>query len=72
MACRILAPQSGVKPGLPALEAWSLNHWTARDVPGDDDLGSVIIILLMLVVTGARYISFIQPIFLHSSFFGLS
>ena len=63
VACRTLAPQPGVKPGPPALEAWSLNHWTVRDVPGDDSLGSVIIILLMLVITGARNISFIQPIF---------
>ena len=23
----------GIKPACPALEAWSLNHWTAREVP---------------------------------------
>ena len=28
MACGILVPQPGIEPGAPALEAWSLNHWT--------------------------------------------
>ena len=32
-ACRILVPQPGVKPTPPAVEAWSLNHWTTREVP---------------------------------------
>ena len=31
-ACRILVPQPGIKPAPPALEAWSLNHWTTREV----------------------------------------
>ena len=25
-----LVPQPGIKPVLPALEVWSLNHWTSR------------------------------------------
>ena len=32
-ACGILVPQPGVRPGPPALEVWSLNHWTTREVP---------------------------------------
>ena len=32
MPCRILVPGPGIKPMLPALEAWILNHWTARRV----------------------------------------
>ena len=32
-ACRILAPQPGIKPVPPAVEAQSPNHWTAREVP---------------------------------------
>ena len=28
-----LASQPGMKPGLPALEVQSLNHWTTREVP---------------------------------------
>ena len=32
VACGILVPQPGIKPTLPALEAQSLNHWTARKV----------------------------------------
>ena len=30
-ACGILVLQQGPEP--PVLEAWSLNHWTAREVP---------------------------------------
>ena len=33
-ACGILVPRPGIEPTLPALEAWSANHWTAREVPG--------------------------------------
>ena len=29
----ILVPQPGIEPMPPALEAWSLNHWTTREVP---------------------------------------
>ena len=29
----ILVPQPGTEPPPPALEAWSLNHWTTREVP---------------------------------------
>ena len=32
VACGILVPWPGIKPVSPALEAWSLNHWTAREV----------------------------------------
>ena len=32
VACRILAPRPGLEPTPPALEARSLNHWTAREV----------------------------------------
>ena len=33
MAYGILVPQPGIEPVPPALEAWILNHWTAREVP---------------------------------------
>ena len=33
MACKILVPQKGIKPAPPAVEAWSVNHWTTREVP---------------------------------------
>ena len=32
-ACKILVPRPGIEPVLPALGAWSLNHWTTRDIP---------------------------------------
>lgn len=34
MACGISAPQTGIEPVLPTVEAWSLNHWMTREVPG--------------------------------------
>ena len=36
MACGIFTPQQGMDPVTPALEAWSLNHWTIREVPEQD------------------------------------
>ena len=32
-ACTILVPQPGIEPVSPAVEVWSLNHWTTREVP---------------------------------------
>ena len=32
-ACGILAPQPGIEPVPPEVEARSLNHWTTREVP---------------------------------------
>ena len=32
-ACGILVPRPGIEPGPPAVEAWSPNHWTAREFP---------------------------------------
>ena len=32
MAYKILVAQSGIEPAYPALEVWSLNHWTIRDM----------------------------------------
>ena len=32
-ACRILVPWLWIEPMASAMEAWSLNHWTAREVP---------------------------------------
>ena len=32
-ACGILVPQPEIEPVPPAVEAWSLNHWTTREVP---------------------------------------
>ena len=31
--CRILVPWPGIEPRPTALEVWSLNHWTTREVP---------------------------------------
>ena len=32
MACGILVLRPGIGPAHAALETWSLNHWTAREV----------------------------------------
>ena len=33
MTCRMSVPQLGIKPMSPAVDAHSLNHWAAREVP---------------------------------------
>ena len=33
MVCGILVPPPGMAYTAPAVEAWSLHHWTARDFP---------------------------------------
>ena len=47
-ACEILVPQPGIKPGPPAVEAQSPNHWIAREFPKFDifDLKETIKIIL--------------------------
>ncbi|KAM9109623.1 uncharacterized protein AAG666_022984 isoform 1-T1 [Megaptera novaeangliae] len=32
-ACGISVPRRGIEPAPPAVELWSLNYWTAREVP---------------------------------------
>ena len=34
----MLVHQPGIEPVTPALGAWSINHWTAREVPIISDL----------------------------------
>ena len=33
IVCRILVLQPGIKLAPPAVEAWSPNHWTAKEFP---------------------------------------
>ena len=33
MACGISVLPPGIEPVPPVMEAWSLNHWTTREVP---------------------------------------
>ena len=47
LACRILVPQPGIELVHPALEAWSLNHWTATDFP------TLEVVFELLLVAGA-------------------
>ena len=44
-ACGILVPQPGIEPVPPAVEAQSLNHWTAREVPLFPDFKVVIVLM---------------------------
>ena len=37
VACGILVPQPGIEPMPPAVEAYSLNRWTVREVPTPRD-----------------------------------
>ena len=43
-ACWILliVPQPGIEPTPPALEEWSLNNWTSREVPARVHFGRVL------------------------------
>ena len=36
MLCWISVPPPGIEPMAPVLETWSLNYWTAREVPIED------------------------------------
>ena len=64
MACGILVPRPGIKPIPPAVEAQSLNHWTAREVPSICHLNSSLPCNPGMVVT-----QFCLP---HSFFFFLT
>ena len=35
--CEILVPWLGIKPVPSSVEGWSLNHWTTREVPNNDN-----------------------------------
>ena len=53
-ACGILVSRPGIKPASPEVEVWSLNHWTAREVPNPLYYFSLkfIFIYLLLAVFG--------------------
>ena len=42
-ACGILVPQPGIEPVPPAVEVWSPDHWTTREVPEQSSLVSRIL-----------------------------
>ena len=41
LSYRILVPQPGIKPVVPAVDVWGLNHWTTREVLNKDFSSSV-------------------------------
>lgn len=41
-----LVPQPGIELTPPALEAWSLNHWTSGEVPKDFNLKTTFLNIL--------------------------
>ena len=50
-ACRILLPWPGIKPVQPAVEAWSSNHWTSREVPQNLNCSKYWLIILRLALS---------------------
>ena len=48
MAFGILVPQPGIEPGPLAVEALSLNHWTAREFPACAVLITSLLIVCLL------------------------
>ena len=62
VAHRILAPLPGIKPAPPAVEAWSLNHWSAREVPRAHSLSMHLILPLEFYPFGfLLWLSFFSP-----------
>ena len=53
-ACGPLVPQPGIKPAPPALEAWSLNHRTDREVPQLLILAVALLLLAVLQVNTSK------------------
>ena len=49
VACEVLVPRPGIKPAPPALEAQSLNHWTAREVQPCHDFEYIYLKMLYLI-----------------------
>ena len=41
--CRIIVSRSGTEPTSPAVKAWSLNHWTAREFPRATTVNELIV-----------------------------
>ena len=52
--CEILAPQQWIEPLPPAVEMWSLNHWTTREVPNQDFKSNVLNMLKELKETMSK------------------
>ena len=48
-ACGILVPLPRIKPAPPALEVWSLNHWTSGEVPQVDLRNQRVLAAIVLV-----------------------
>ena len=54
MACGISVPQLGIEPTLPAVKAWSLNHWPTREVPSLSNTVYGFFIILVHYVNGCK------------------
>ena len=72
VACRILVPRPRMEPMLPAVEAWSLNHWTVREVPEHPPFTKICV---NMPVWNRHYLGvfgFWSHIFEHLTFLSLS
>ena len=58
-----LVPQSGIKPRPPALGAWSLSHWTTREVPLSFSDTQLVWGFLILCVRGVLRYNFSKETF---------
>ena len=61
--CRILVTRSGIEPVPPSVEAWSLNHEIAREVP---HFCFLIWAQVMLVCSFFKFLKFLFLAALHS------
>ena len=52
MACEILISWPVIKSALPAVEAQSLKHWTAREIPGEcSNIDFMFIVIVTYILT---------------------
>ena len=63
LACRILVPWTGIKPGPLAVKGWNPNHWTTREFPAQF---LIWLFFLILSCMSCLYILEINPLLVAS------
>ena len=72
VAYGILVPWPGFKPGPPAVEVWSLNHWTTREVPIDSFWIQIWIVTYRQSITWPKQGLFVKCKWIYVNFIFIS